>query len=137
MGKYKVFVQGIAQMAHEINKAYCESIGDHSQTDWKDAPDWQRDSAVKGVEFHFANPDAKPSDSHDNWLKQKEEEGWKYGPVKDPLKKEHPCFVPYDQLPVSQRSKDYLFKQVIHSAVAFLEEAGMIGNEPIAQVESK
>jgi len=105
----------IAKVAHEINKAFCESIGDDSQPTWEDAPDWQKESAINGVQFHIDNPDALPSNSHESWLKQKEDEGWKYGPVKDPEKKEHPCFVPYDELPVEQKSKDYLFKQVIHS----------------------
>jgi hypothetical protein len=110
----------IARVAHEINKAYCASIGDTSQPSWDDAPDWQKSSAINGVDFHITNPDASPSASHESWLKQKEEEGWKYGPVKNPETKEHPCFVPYDQLPVEQRSKDYLFKQVVESLKGFL-----------------
>jgi hypothetical protein len=105
----------IARVAHEINGAYCLSIGDTSQPSWDDAPEWQKSSAINGVDFHIANPDASPSASHDSWLKQKTEEGWKYGPVKDAEKKEHPCYVSYGELPVSQRSKDYLFKQVVHS----------------------
>lgn len=111
----KITVEQIAQVAHEINKAFCESIGDLSQPTWDEAPEWQKNSAINGVQFHIANPAAKPSDSHDNWLKEKVAEGWVYGEVKDPVKKEHPCCVPYEQLPVEQRSKDYLFKQVVHS----------------------
>lgn len=107
--------QQIAQVAHEINKAYCTSIGDNSQVDWYQAPEWQKSSAVNGVTFHLSNPDASPSASHESWLKQKQEEGWKYGPFKNVEAKEHPCFVPYDQLPVEQRSKDFLFKQIVHS----------------------
>lgn len=112
--------RSIAKVAHEINKAYCDSIGDHSQPSWEDAPEWQRSSAINGVEFHLGDPNASPSASHESWLKQKTEEGWKYGAVKDPAKKEHPCFVPYDELPVEQRSKDYLFKQVVHSLKPFI-----------------
>lgn len=108
-------IENIAQVAHEINKAFCESIGDNSQPTWKDAPEWQKSSAINGVKFHLENPNAGPDESHKSWLKQKEEEGWKYGPVKNPETKEHPCFVSYDELPVNQRSKDYLFKQVVHS----------------------
>lgn len=108
-------VEKIAQTCHELNRAYCQSIGDHSQPSWEDAPEWQKSSAIKGVEFHIANPDAGTSDSHDSWLKQKEEEGWKYGPVKNPETKEHPCFVPYDQLPVEQKAKDFIFRQTVHS----------------------
>lgn len=111
----------IAQVCHEVNKAFCESIGDSSQPDWKNAPDWQKESAINGVQFHLDNPDASPSASHDNWLKQKEVDGWKYGPVKDADLKEHPCFVQYDQLPVEQRSKDFLFKQIVHSLSQFAQ----------------
>ena len=103
----------IAKVAHEVNKAYCESIGDMSQPTWEDAPDWQKVSAINGVKFHIANPGASPSHSHDSWLKEKREAGWKYGPVKDPEKKEHPCFVLYEDLPVEQKSKDYLFKTIV------------------------
>ena len=113
-------IKEIAQVAHELNKAYCESIGDNSQPAWDDAPDWQKSSAVYGVNFHLLNPDASPSASHDSWFEQKEKDGWKYGPVKNPETKEHPCFVPYDQLPAEQKSKDYIFKQVVHSLKPFL-----------------
>lgn len=105
----------IARVAHEVNAAYCRSIGDDSQPAWSDAPEWQKASAVAGVKFHLANPNAGPSASHESWLAEKEFDGWRYGPVKDPAAKEHPCFVPYDQLPVEQRSKDFLFTAVVHA----------------------
>lgn len=105
----------IAQVAHEINRAYCQAIGDNSQPEWGNAPEWQKSSAINGVLFHLENPNVGPDASHNSWLKQKEEEGWKYGPVKNPETKEHPCYVPYEQLPTEQKAKDYLFRQVVHS----------------------
>ena len=119
-------VIGIAAICHGLNKALCESQGDTSQPSWDDAPDWQKESAVNGVKFHLANPDALPSASHENWMKQKLEEGWKYGQVKDAEKKEHPCIVPYEELPNSQKSKDYIFKQAVHELAPYLssESAG-------------
>lgn len=104
----------IAGVCHEVNRAYCQSIGDESQVNWYDAPDWQIQSAVNGVYFHLTNPDAAPSDSHDNWLAEKQTDGWVYGEVKDVEKKEHPCMVPYSDLPQEQRSKDYLFRATCH-----------------------
>jgi len=109
----------IAQVAHEINKTYCESIGDNTQPSWEDAPDWQKTSAINGVQFHIDNPNATPENSHESWLKQKQEEGWKYGLIKNPETKEHPCFCPYNELPIEQRTKDYLFRQVVHSLKKF------------------
>ena len=105
----------IAKVAHEVNRAYCQALGDNSQPEWGDAPEWQRSSAINGVAFHRANPDAGPEHSHNEWLKEKEANGWKYGPVKDEEKKEHPCFVPYDELPPEQKAKDYIFRAVVHS----------------------
>lgn len=113
-----IAVETVARVCHEVNRAYCASLGDHSQPSWEDAPDWQRQSAVKGVSFALDNPSAKPSDSHESWLAEKRDAGWKYGPVKDPEAKEHPCFVPYDELPPEQRAKDYLFLAVVRSLAA-------------------
>jgi hypothetical protein len=108
-------VEDIARVAHEVNRAYCASIGDHSQPSWEDAPEWQRKSAITGVKYTLDNPDAEPSDSHRSWLAEKVRDGWSYGPVKDPVAKTHPCFVAYDLLPQEQRSKDYLFQAVVRS----------------------
>lgn len=105
----------IARACHEVNRAYCASIGDNSQPAWADAPEWQRVSAINGVKFSIANPDASPSASHDSWSAEKVAAGWVYGPVKDPEAKQHPCLVPYDELPLEQRTKDYLFQAVVRS----------------------
>lgn len=111
----------IARTAHEVNRAYCAALGDNSQLAWSDAPEWQRTSAIVGVNFHLQNPDAGPSASHESWLNVKRYEGWKYGPVKDAEAKEHPCFVPYDELPVEQKAKDYLFTAVVKALAGELE----------------
>jgi hypothetical protein len=105
----------IAKVAHELNRAYCLSLGDDSQPTWEEAPEWQKTSAINGVIFHLGHPEATPENSHESWLKQKKEEGWSYGPTKDVEKKEHPCFVPYSELPVEQKAKDYIFRQTVHS----------------------
>lgn len=108
-------IDQVAKVAHEINKAYCSSIGDESQTSWEDAPDWQKDSAIDGVLFHINNPDAGPNASHNNWMNEKIQNGWKYGEVKDPKNKLHPCIIPFEMLPKEQQIKDYLFRAVVHS----------------------
>lgn len=120
-------ILSIARVCHEANRAYCLSIGDTSQLAWAEAPDWQKQSAENGVRFHLENPSALPSHSHDEWLKEKAAAGWKYGPVKDPEKKEHPCFVPYEQLPEEQKLKDTLFIAVVRAL------SGQPAEEPISE----
>ena len=108
-------IEDIAAVSHEANRAYCRALGDHSQPSWPEAPDWQRESAIAGVTFHLANPGAEPSASHDQWLLHKERDGWVYGEVKDPERKQHPCMVPFDQLPPEQQAKDRLFSAVVRA----------------------
>lgn len=103
----------IARVCHEANRSYCESIGDLSQKPWDLADQWQRDSAINGVAFALGNPSARASSQHDAWLADKEKDGWTYGPVKDANIKQHPCIVPYADLPIEQRRKDSLFKAVV------------------------
>ena len=113
-------LEHIAMVTHEANRAYCRTLGDESQPPWDRAPEWQRESAIKGVAFLIANPRATPEDSHVSWMAEKARDGWSYGPVKDPDKKEHPCFRPYRKLPESQRRKDALFVAVVRALLAKL-----------------
>lgn len=108
---------GIAVICHEANRAYCEALGDLSQLPWEQAPEWQQASCLQGVIFHMEHPEASPSASHDNWLAMKQANGWVYGPVKDEQAKTHPCCVPYDELPVEQRAKDYIFRAIVHAVL--------------------
>ena len=108
-----ISVEAVARICHEANKAYCLGIDDRSQVSWEVAPKWQQDSAIKGVEFNYLNPDSTPEDSHKSWLAVKEADGWAYAELKDPVAKTHPCFVPYDKLPEDQRLKDHIFKAIV------------------------
>ena len=107
----------IAVLAHEINRTYCAMIGDYSQLPWIESPQWQRVSALKGVAFIRAFPESSPELSHDEWLKEKEVDGWSYGPVKDDEAKTHPCCVAYEDLPADQRRKDAIFQGVVRGAL--------------------
>ncbi len=102
----------IAEVCHEANKAYCKSEGDFSQNHWGGAPEWQRTSAIKGVEFARGGGKS-PMDLHQSWCAEKYADGWVYGEVKDPEKKTHPCLVAYGELPLAQRRKDYLFGAIV------------------------
>jgi hypothetical protein len=103
----------IAKVIHEVNRAYYELLGDLSQPTWDDAPKWQRASTMNGIEFLHKNPAALLDQLHTNWLREKIKDGWKYGPVKNPAKKEHPYMVLYNELPLEQKNKDYLFRAIV------------------------
>jgi len=116
-------LEQIAQVCHEVNRAFCIAMHDHSQPVWDEAPEWQKESAIKGVHFHLANPEAGPAASHESWMEQKLFDGWKYGDTKDAEAKTHPCIVEFEELPMEQQAKDYLFKQVVHSLMKYYFES--------------
>ena len=43
--------------------------------------------------------------AHENWARQRMDDGWKYGPKRDDARKEHPSLVPYEKL--SEEEKQY------------------------------
>ena len=43
---------------------------------------------------------------HDLWAQERLAQGWIYGPARDDSTKQHPCLVPYEQLPESEKEYD-------------------------------
>ena len=43
---------------------------------------------------------------HEVWAKNRMNEGWTYGPVRDDVNKKHPCLVHYEDLPESEKEYD-------------------------------
>ena len=114
MEPIRLTVTNVARIVHETNRAFCAVLGDFSQPLWSDAPDWQKESAIAGVQGVLWDPETTPEKSHELWFNHKVEEGWSWGPTKDPEKKKHPCMVSYDQLPEERRIKDELFLAIVH-----------------------
>jgi hypothetical protein len=44
--------------------------------------------------------------THDVWAATRIRQGWTYGPERVDAAKKHPCLVPYDQLPESEKEYD-------------------------------
>lgn len=44
--------------------------------------------------------------AHEIWAAQRMSDGWRYGPRRDDAKKEHPCMIPYGDLPDSEKEYD-------------------------------
>jgi hypothetical protein len=114
------WLKRIAFVAHETNRKFCQSIGDYSQLQWCFAPTWQKHAAMHGVQSQLESLSKtgeclSPSDSHADWMRNKLADGWKYGPVKDVEIKEHPCLMPYNQLPFEERIKDHLFTGIVEA----------------------
>jgi len=112
--KFDAYVMAIAKCVHQLNKAYCEMLEDYSQVDWDEAPEWQKESAMTGVQKIMDGEIVNYTDSHKSWMDQKVKNGWVYGNVKDARAKTHPCIVPFEDLPEEQQIKDLLFFKTVN-----------------------
>jgi hypothetical protein len=101
----------IAEVCHEANRVLQKDLGEDVSPPWDEASDEMRYSIINGVENALCG--ASPQGSHENWLRFKAEHGWVYGPVKDEMKKTHPCMLAYRDLPETQKFKDKLFTGIV------------------------
>jgi hypothetical protein len=44
--------------------------------------------------------------AHEVWAQKRIEDGWTLGPRRDDAQRKHPCLVPYEQLPESEKEYD-------------------------------
>lgn len=44
--------------------------------------------------------------AHEVWAAERIAQGWKYGPTRKDDTKEHPCLIPYEELPESEKVYD-------------------------------
>lgn len=44
--------------------------------------------------------------AHEIWAQKRMQDGWTYGAHRDDAKRTHPCLVPYEQLPESEKEYD-------------------------------
>lgn len=119
--KEKLKKEVIPKACYEANRSFCQSFGDYSQWPWEDAPEWQKESVINGVEFALSNPDSNPIQMHNNWMKHKIDDGWVYGPCKDVDKKTHPCLVPYAELTEQHKAKDSMFLSIVLAFAGFMD----------------
>jgi len=118
----------IAKAVHAVNAAYSLALGDDSHKSWDETSEQIQNSAIAGVEFTLDNPDAPVSAQHDAWTEHKLADGWVYGEEKSEELKTHPCLVPFNELPVEQQAKDFIFRAVVKSVSEGLDSIP----EPVA-----
>jgi len=127
VGNGPITIQQIAGAVHEGNRKWNELHGDYSQVPWSEAPDWQKDVAVKNVQFILDNPNMTGRELNKIWFDQKVADGWRYGPVKDADKKTHPALLPYDELSEFEKIKDILFIDTVNELKGRLSTEGNAG----------
>lgn len=116
MSKYSAdLVETVACIVHEMNRRWCELIGDNSLRPWDDLPDADAESLLVGVRAALEGNPKTPEQSHEAWMQYKAAQGWVYGDKKDPVERTHPCMVPYSDLPPQQKAKDAFFLAIVEA----------------------
>jgi len=103
----------IAELVHEFNRLLQAKHKQPVSPPWSDAPRWMKDSGVDGVSYILRNPGCVESSIHENWRQNRMRDGWKWGPVKDEKKKEHPSLLPFDRLSPEKQRKDRCFLSLV------------------------
>lgn len=106
-------VEQITRVLHEANRQLCALMGDHTQVEWDKAPVEQQDSTLECIDAIIRKPDIPSSELHDQWIADMMDNGWTWGPKKDPEKKTHPCCLSYEEVPEREKVKDRLFKNIV------------------------
>ncbi len=60
---------------------------------------------------------------HNQWMAKRLAEGWKFGPERNDIKKEHPYLIPYKKLPEEEKEYDR------HTALAAIRGLIVCGYE--------
>ena len=58
---------------------------------------------------------------HDTWAAGRIADGWTHGPERNDTKKQHPCLVPYNDLPEEEKEYD---RQTAKATIAFILSKG-------------
>lgn len=98
---------------HEANKEIQQQTGEFIP----ELSEHLTKSILDGVYYVLDNPNCTPEQQHNNWCYFKRADGWKHGPEKDFERKEHPCLVPYNELPEIQQRKDDVFRQTLDNFI--------------------
>ena len=58
---------------------------------------------------------------HEEWAATRIAQGWRFGPERNDARKEHPCLIPYEELPEEERTYD---RQTALETLKLIEHLG-------------
>ena len=102
-----------AKVNHEVNVCINRFHGKEARPVWDKLTEDERNKAFVSVQAIIDKPETTPAESHQLWMDSKLADGWRYGPVKDEIKKTHPDLVAYNELPDEEKLKDHLFITIV------------------------
>jgi hypothetical protein len=103
--------EDVAVVVHDAQVGLSKAQHSAPPTGWHLLTEVQRRAAVDSV--RLARCGATPKGIHDAWREALLADGWRWGAVKDPVARIHPCLVPWERLSKAEQDKDILFIMVV------------------------
>lgn len=94
----------LAAMIHGVTSRIARPDGTVPKS-WEGISQDSRDMAVRAVESIMAGDPLTAEAGHELWMRLKIEAGWTCGPFCFE-NRTHPCIMPFDDLPISEKLKD-------------------------------
>jgi len=113
-------LEPIARLAHDVYRAYMTGAAKVSLP-FDSLDPHTKESLLDGVKGVLEGAVTTPQQSHENWMRFKADAGWIHGEEIDHERKQHPCICSFEQLPITERMKDYLFVFSVKAANAMYE----------------
>lgn len=111
---------GVLFLWSTVNPVYCSHSDEEkgiSTGGYQPAPLDTRDVVLDAGLRELLESLAKQA--HEAWAQMRLAEGWRFGPRRDEQRKEHPCLVPYEDLPESEKDVDRATaEQILKSMIA-------------------
>ena len=108
-------IEQIAKTAHSIHRAYCLQMGIPTQPKWEDVENEHKDVVRHSIRHIIKGNINNVEESHDNFIKFKHEQGWRFGEVYSIENKLNPRMVCFSRLTLEQRIKEALFFECVIS----------------------
>jgi len=102
----------IASIVHSVTMRFPRSDGSYPES-WGNIPYDAQKQAADAVERVAEGKHQSPEELHILWGELNMRNGWSYGEKWCPIKKTHPCMVPYDQLSDAQKLKDEIWGTLV------------------------
>jgi len=105
----------VGKICHEVHRAYCKEINSKTQPEWVNITNQHKEVILNSVKQILDGKINSPDESHNNFIKVKEEQGWVYSEKYSIENKTNPRLVPFENLSSKDRMKEILFFTIVSS----------------------
>ena len=114
---FKLTALQIAEMIHAVTSKIPRMDGSIVES-WDELDDCSKLSASKAVEMIYSSPKKTAQELHDLWMQLKVDDGWGLGEY-NLADKKHPCIIKFDELPESEKCKDFVWEHLTAALYPF------------------